>query len=136
MLDSFKKRLRQFLSRVEDWSPADAPIRNRTKRILDGCYHLFDFTPRKKNRVIVYMTDTSEHCGLADRLRTMRTAYVLAKENGRELYIYHNKGFKLEDYLEPNEVDWRIEEKDISFGLNRICFVIFYKIAPDIISQT
>ena len=88
-------------------------------------YHLFDFRWRKSRRVVVYMTERSEVSGLADRLRTIRCAYVLAAESGRNLHVYHDKGFLLEDYLEPNEIDWRIKPEQISFGLNRVVISIF-----------
>ncbi len=89
------------------------------QRII-GQYRTLDYEPRSRNRVIVYMTDKNTTCGLADRLRTMLTAYVLAAESGREFYIYHDKGFKLEDYLQPNQVSWKINPEDISFGLNKV----------------
>lgn len=87
---------------------------------ITGQYRTLDYEPRSHNRVIVYMTDKNTTSGLADRLRTMLTAYVLAAESGREFYIYHDKGFKLEDYLQPNQVAWKINPEDISFGLNKV----------------
>ncbi len=105
----------------ESWEPW---MKNRFEFVLKN-YRLFDFKWREPRRVIVYMTDKSEVSGLADRLRTMRCAYVIAAESKRRFYIYHDKGFRLEDYLEPNEVDWRIKPEQISFGLNRIVISFF-----------
>lgn len=99
-------------------------MKNRFQFVLKN-YHLFDFKWRKPGRVVVYMTEASEVSGLADRLRTIRCAYVLAVENNRNLYVYHDKGFRLEDYLEPNEIDWRINPEQISFGLNRVVISFF-----------
>ncbi len=48
--------------------------------------------PAVKSRLIVYMTEGTEFAGLADRLRTMGSAYIIAAENNRNLYIYHQSG--------------------------------------------
>lgn len=89
-------------------------------------YKLLELKKRNPNRLIVYITPDTEMSGLADRLRTMRTAYVFAVENNLEFYIYHNNGFLLEDYFEPNEIDWRIRKEDIGKGLNRVEFRFLY----------
>ena len=88
-------------------------------------YKLLEFKKRNLNRVIIYMTRHTEFCGLADRLRGFVSGYILAQENGRSFHLYHDKGFNLETYLEPNEVDWRITPAEISRGLNRVAFLWF-----------
>lgn len=88
-------------------------------------YKLFDFRRFNPARVIIYMTETTEFAGLADRFKTFVNGYILAKENNRTLHIYHDKGFRLEKYLEPNEIDWRISPSDICWGLNRVKLLWF-----------
>lgn len=102
----------------EDWERA-------YQRIIITKYRSLEFSQKDSQRVIVYMPNHTTQPGLADRLRTMITAYVLAAESGRRLYIYHDKGFKLEEYLLPNKVDWRIAPEDISMGLNKVSFRFF-----------
>lgn len=55
------------------------------------------------------------YSGLCDRLRGMCGVYQICKELGLEYKIAHFVPFALYDYLEPNKVDWRIEEKDIEW---------------------
>lgn len=87
--------------------------------------------PKNKKRVIVYMSDDYELAGLADRLRTIRTAYVCAAANNRTFHAYHQvKGCRLEDYLEPNEIDWSINKNDIDFNLKNIAICYNYKEIP------
>ena len=71
------------------------------------------------------MTEGTEFAGLSDRIITIINSYILAQENGRALHVYHDKGFQLEKYLEPNKVDWRIHPSEISWGLNRVSFLWF-----------
>lgn len=95
-------------------------------------YKLFELKQRNLNRVIIYMTEHTEFTGLADRLRGFISGYILAQENGRSFHLYHNKGFNLETYLEPNEVDWRISPADICRGLNRVAFLWFTNHWPEL----
>lgn len=75
--------------------------------------------------MIIVMTDETEFHGLADRIRTMLAGYALACENGLNFFIHHTAGFKLETYLEPNEVNWLIPEHKISRGLNCVKTIWF-----------
>ena len=99
---------------------------NTIKRIL-GLYKTFDFKFRSANRVIAIMTESTVNAGLADRFRTMLSGYVLAAESGKSFHIHHTKGFHLEDYLVPNEIDWRINPKSIASGFNNVQFMFFLK---------
>ena len=88
-------------------------------------YKLFDFRRLNPARVIIYMSETTEFAGLADRFKTFVNGYILAQENKRSFHIYHDKGFKLEKYLEPNKIDWRITPSDICWGLNKVKLLWF-----------
>ena len=94
-------------------------------QVITKEYRLFELEQRNPSRLIIYMTENTEFAGLADRIHGFVSGYILSQENNRSFYLYHNKGFDLETYLEPNEVDWRISPADISRGLNRVAFLWF-----------
>lgn len=65
---------------------------------------------------IVYMADGCIiHGGLSDRLRGMVSLYAYCREQGIRFYIHHTSPFELVDYLEPNEYDWLLNKKNLSF---------------------
>lgn len=82
------------------------------------------------SRLIVYMTEGTEYAGLADRLRTFISAAIIATENNRRLCIYHDKGFALEQYLEPNEADWRIKPEEICRDASQVECLWFSRTLP------
>lgn len=88
-------------------------------------YKLFDFSKHNPARVIIYMSETTEFAGLADRFKTFVNGYILAQENNRNLFIYHDKGFPLEKYLIPHEVNWQIKPSEICWGLNKVKLLWF-----------
>lgn len=81
-------------------------------------YQLIGFRQVSQNQLIVCMNPENMKNGLADRLKGIISSYVLAVENNRVFKINHTAGFKLEDYLIPNELDWSIEEIDIAKEIN------------------
>ncbi len=89
-------------------------------------YKLYDKLLRQRF-VLVHMTESSNVSGLADRLKSFVTAYVIAMENGYDLKILHTHGFNLDRYLLPNEINWKISRDNISYGLNkaRILMVLY-----------
>ena len=117
--------LSNYYSGIPTKNPKDPWHKHLIKFVTDS-YDIIDSAERNANRVIVYMTEQTQETGLADRIRTMTTAYIMAAEAGRDFYIYHDKGFKLEDYLLPNEVDWRISQDNISKGINKVSFLFLY----------
>ena len=50
--------------------------------------------------------------GMADRFKGAVTAFAWSKINGAEFRIKYDYPFRLEDYLEPAEYDWRLKEED------------------------
>ena len=81
-------------------------------------------------KLIVYMTEGTEYAGLADRLRTFVSAAIIAAENNRHLCIYHDKGFALEQYLKPNDADWRINPSEICRNAAQVECLWFNKTLP------
>ena len=60
------------------------------------------------------------HGGLADRLKGIVSVYKACIEANRTFKILHTIPYKLEDYLEPNEIDWRIKEDEIQYNRNAV----------------
>ena len=86
--------------------------------------------PKNKDCVVVYM-EGNHMTGLADRLRTIRTAYVCAAISNKRFFIYHNvNNFKLEEYLTPHKIDWRINKNEIDFCLKNISVCYNYRTIP------
>lgn len=57
------------------------------------------------------------HAGLCDRLRAIVTVYDWCERHGRDFKIYFAHPFMLQDYLTPNQYNWLMEGKDISYDL-------------------
>lgn len=116
----FSARMRRFLSItlqliIPNWRHIKAKL-----QLIFSTYKLFapDSNTTKERRIIrLHIKGGSDAPGLADRIKAYVSTYIIAKESGYNFYIYHDYGFKLDDYLEPNEVDWRIKKNDINFGI-------------------
>lgn len=94
-------------------------------RIIRNEYKLFDTRPVHPDRVIVYMTRYTEFSGLADRFRTILSAYIIAKKNNRKFLLFHDKEFQIEQYLAPNVIDWRMTPDDMHRGVTKVQFAWF-----------
>ena len=70
--------------------------------------------PSEKCVIFNVTADTTFNMGLADRLRGVTSVYKICKEMGVPFKL-HFKVPNMIDYLEPNEYDWRIDEKDIFY---------------------
>lgn len=108
-------------------------------RLLSSIKYLQKFTHEykifgggKKNitneRVIFMIDGKTIHGGLSDRLRGLLATYSFAKKSGKDFFIYWVYPFKLENYLEPANFDWRIKEGDICRHKKdvKFCFVNSY----------
>ena len=123
-LNRVRERCRMWIFGTDEWH---SYIQWNTIRHE---YKLFQIKKADSGRLVVYMTENTEFAGLADRLKTFVNSYIIANENNRQLYICHTKGFPLEKYLEPNEVNWLISPCEISRGLNRVAFLWFTHDCP------
>ena len=77
--------------------------------------------PRAKNerkQVICLFDGRIDHCGMTDRLRGIVSTYYVSKKLGYDFRIWFVNPFRLEDYLEPNTVDWHISDDAISYNSN------------------
>ena len=75
--------------------------------------------PRAKNtqKMVIAMFDgRKRHGGLADRLRGICTTYCFCREQGIDFRLHFSSPFRLEEFLVPNQYDWRIAEQEISYN--------------------
>lgn len=90
----------------------------RRKALEVATYYSAD-APRATNakKLIVCMYDgRMDHGGIADRLRGVVSSYDVAKQLGFDFRIYFDHPFRLEDYLEPAAVDWRITKEELCYN--------------------
>ena len=71
----------------------------------------------KKNTFCFVIDPNIKHPGLADRMKAMIDCYNIAKLNGYDFRIVFKTPFRLEDYLQPNAVDWVAEYTDLNYSL-------------------
>lgn len=83
----------------------------------------------KHERAVVFMAlnETTFSGGLSDRLRGIVSVYAECKRQGRPFRIVFEP-LHLEDYLAPNEYDWRIWEDEIDWDLAKSypCVLLTY----------
>lgn len=77
------------------------------------------------NRIIFMCDGRLHHNGLTDRLRGILTTYALAKILKRPFYIHWTSPFQLENYLEPNNYDWRISHENINYDIRYSTPLVF-----------
>ena len=79
----------------------------------------------EKKRVICIYDGKTKNGGLADRLRGIVSVYEVCKEQELDFKILFNSPFKLEDFLEPNELNWRIQEEELNYNtrIADICYI-------------
>ncbi len=81
--------------------------------------HYSEEAPRATNtrKMVIAMFDgRKRHGGLADRLRGICTTYCFCRDEGLDFRLHFTSPFRLEEFLEPNGYDWRIDEKEISYN--------------------
>ena len=79
-------------------------------------------------QTLIFMADGKwMHGGLTDRLRGMASAYKFATEHNLDFMIYHTSPFLLQEILEPNKVNWIIDEKHISKNCSIAKPVLLYR---------
>lgn len=72
---------------------------------------------KKTQKMVIAMFDgRKRHGGLADRLRGICTTYCFCREQGIDFRLHFNSPFRLEEFLVPNQYDWRIAEQEISYN--------------------
>lgn len=74
--------------------------------------------PYKGKLKLVTLVFNGDVCntGLADRIRSIVSAYHWCKTNGIQMKIQFNKPFYLSDYLEPNQYNWVSREENLVYS--------------------
>ena len=75
--------------------------------------------------VIFFIDGKTIHGGLSDRLRGLFSTYYYCLKEGIDFKVFWTYPFNLQDYLEPNKVNWLIEGKAISHNKNEVAFRFF-----------
>ncbi|WP_290764346.1 hypothetical protein [Fibrobacter sp. UBA4297] len=79
-------------------------------------------------QTLIFMADGKwMHGGLTDRLRGMASAYKFASDHNLDFKIYHTSPFELQKILQPNNVDWIIDEHEISRNCEIAKPVLLYR---------
>ncbi len=79
-------------------------------------------------QTLIFMADGKwMHGGLTDRLRGMASAYKFASDHNLDFKIYHTSPFELQKILQPNKVDWIIDEHEISRNCEIAKPVLLYR---------
>lgn len=91
----------------------------KTKIYLSKYYNTSNNIPLKKGKTIIYMLDGRVYSGgLSDILRGIISMYCLSKEIGFDFMINFSFPYNLEDYLVPNQYNWKINQGEISYNSN------------------
>lgn len=87
---------------------------------------------RPEKEGVIFMCDGKlQHGGLTDRLRGLLTTFENVQNRGLPFFINWNSPFKLENYLQPNEIDWRISPEQISYNKRYAFPVILWECVAD-----
>lgn len=79
-------------------------------------------------QTLIFMADGKwMHGGLTDRLRGMASAYKFATEHHLDFKIYHTSPFLLQEILQPNKIDWIIDESEINRDSSKAKPVLLYR---------
>lgn len=78
-----------------------------------------------KKRAICIYDGKIKSGGLADRLRGIISVYEVCTELGLEFKLIFTSPFKLQQFLEPNNVDWQITKEELNYNTNvtDICYI-------------
>ena len=125
-LKDFPSRLKKKIVRYMYRNEPELYMIGTRANVICTMYKFFEFRCKAKgSRMVIFMTEGTEFTGLADRIRCVISAYAVAKEYNLPFFVYHDKGFELTKYLEPADIDWRIEKADIRRGLNNVSLLWF-----------
>ena len=75
-----------------------------------------------KNSIIYHIDGSRLNMGLADRFRQILGVYALAKKENKIFKLKMTAPCDIEDYLEPNLYDWKIDKKFLSFNILKVRF--------------
>lgn len=114
-----EKRVHDYLIKrgIEIRLLYDGYADRQNNKSLDTRCEINETAPKSNSNrpKLIFMADGKwMHGGLTDRLRGMASAYKFAKEHHLDFRIFHTSPFLLQEILQPNEIDWTIDETEIS----------------------
>ena len=81
-------------------------------------YSPFKKRIKKQKPMLISMIDGRiNHGGISDRMFGIISAFLYCQRNNLDFRINFTYPFLLENFLEPNEYDWRIKSEDISYNI-------------------
>lgn len=90
---------------------------HRYEKELVKNYYKEEEKPFNKGRYIAVMVDGRQiHGGFADRIRGIATVYQFCKESNIPFRINYTSPFRLSEYLQPNKIEWRPSDREISYN--------------------
>jgi len=90
---------------------------------MKSCKYYFKHYSFKKDKTIIgntlyFIIDPHiSHPGLCDRYKAIVGCFYIALKNGFDFKIIFDSPFKLDDYLDINDYDWKADWTDLSFSL-------------------
>ena len=70
----------------------------------------------KTKKIIICFDGLFPHGGLVDRLKGIISFYEISKQLKYEFYIIFEHPFDLTLFLEPNEVDWKLDRNELAWN--------------------
>lgn len=109
--------LRFIGSELNDLFYREYRLRRKIKRHIAPYYDNQQPFALNTNKMIIFMADgRKRHGGLADRLRGIISTYKYCLEHHIDFRIYFVSPFRLDQLLIPNEYNWIVSEKEISYN--------------------
>ena len=106
----------------------DGYTRRENRESRESCESRGTSEYQASRQTLVFMADGKwMHGGLTDRLRGMASAYKFAKEHNLDFKIFHISPILLQDILQPNKVNWIIEESEIIRDKSKAKPVLLYR---------
>lgn len=89
----------------------------REPRLICSYYRELCFGVRvpNKERYVSMVDDHVQHGGMFDCLKGIITIYAISKAQHKDFRIHFVSPFNLEDYLCPNQYDWRLGEDSLNY---------------------
>lgn len=113
MFSKIKKEIKDVLS---IFSPIPYGFKKDERKLVRQYYIEKRDAIKIKHGIVVMIDGRYTHGGLTDRLRGIVNTFGLCKKYKKNFYLYHKFPFDIKDYLVPNEYDWSIDNKSISYN--------------------
>jgi hypothetical protein len=100
-------------------------------RLRDYFFGIKRFNSQKrifpKEKTVIFFTEKGKwHGGFADRMKGIVSLFHYCLCKNIPFKIHYTFPFELSDFLQPNEYDWQIDKKQISFNRKEATFMFLY----------